>query len=176
MYMAINPQSRRQAVSAIQTIHVSDIDWSKPEWADKGSEALVAYAAGYELEIGPSPEKKGSWDWLCKVTAEISDTPEVLDMGTASSVSGAKRGAGNPANKDMRQRAKDRPKPQVKVAPVAEPVDMPAENAVEKVEQAVAAQMAKRKRSQKAVGAEMAASKSKRSRKPKAEQPEAVAA
>jgi hypothetical protein len=50
---------------------------------------------------------------------------------------------------------------------------MPAENAVEKVEQAVAAQMAKRKRSQKAVGAEMAASKR---RKPKAEQPEAVAA
>jgi hypothetical protein len=34
----------------------------------------------------------------------------------------------------------------------------------------------KRKRSQKAVGAEMAASKRKRTRKPKAEQPEAVAA
>jgi hypothetical protein len=157
-------------MSKFETIHVLDskdgpanVTWARPEWADKGSEALVAYVAGYELEIGPSAETKGKWDWLVRVTAEISETPEVLDMGTASSAAGAKRGASNPANADGRRRAKA-VKPVAKVEPVAEPKDMPAENTAEKVEQAVETQMA------------TARAKQPRRRRPKAEQPEAVAA
>jgi hypothetical protein len=90
----------------MSAIYAAEIEWSKPEWADGDSEALVAYAQGYELEIGPSRDRASKWDWLAKVTAEISETPEVLGTGTASSESGAKRAAAIAANRDMRERKK----------------------------------------------------------------------
>jgi hypothetical protein len=90
----------------IETVHVGDIEWSKPEWADPESQALTVITAGYELEIGPSVEQKGKWDWACRMTSQISESPELVNAGTASSASGAKRGAGTAANRDQRRRAK----------------------------------------------------------------------
>jgi hypothetical protein len=131
----------------IDCIHVGDIPWAKPAWADDTSQALVAHANGYELEIGPNSDNPKKWDWLCKTTAEISETPEIIDSGTASSPSGAKRGAGNAANRAQRERAKakaNEPKPEPE-PPTVSPADQPAENAVEKVEEAVAVEMAVQK-------------------------------
>jgi hypothetical protein len=149
-------------------IHVAQLDWAQPEYSDN-PEALGAQVNGLEFEVAPSPDQAKKFDWLVRVTAELSETPEVIDLGTASSVSGAQRGCGNAANTYQRARAKNRPT--VKIDPVVDPKEMQAENAVEKVEQALGAQML----DARAKMAEPVVAK-KRSRKPKAEQPEAVAA
>jgi hypothetical protein len=152
----------------------ANVEWKTPEWASPDSQALVAYAQGLELEIGPSAEFARKWDWACKLTAELSETPEILDSGTRSSVNGAKIAASNPANKYLRERYKNRPKPQVAKNPVADPKDMPAENAVERVEQALAAQMATKIQAD-GLSIEQAASKRK-VRKAKAESPKEIVA
>lgn len=150
----------------IETIHVDHLTWSKPEWAEPDSEALVAHAAGYELEIGPG-KGKNEWDWACKRTRELSETPELVAMGTAKSVSGAKRGAGTAGNNDQRLRAKAKVKTEgMPEFPEPEPEPGPTggemlDDTEKAVEQAMAAQKA--------------ATPKKRTRKP-AEQPETVAA
>lgn len=108
----------------IDTCHVDHLTWQKPEWADEDSEALIAHHAGYELEIGRSREWANKFDWSCRMTAAISETPELVDCGTAASVSGAKRGAGTAANNSMRRRAKvahaEKAKPEPKPEPEPE--------------------------------------------------------
>lgn len=89
-----------------QTIHVADLDWQLPDWSEEGSGALVAYSQGYELEVGPSVENPKCWDWLVKPSSAISEVAEIIDSGTAASVSGAQRAAGNVANRHQRERAK----------------------------------------------------------------------
>lgn len=137
----------------IDTCHVDHLTWQTPEWADEGSEALVAYHAGYELEIGPSGERANKWDWLCKMTAAISEPPELVACGTAASVSGAKRGAGTAANDDMRRRAKAAQEAPVKPEPGPEtdtPTGAEMLAGTEKaVEQAMNAKGAKAKRTRK---------------------------
>jgi hypothetical protein len=150
-------------------IHVDQIEWAQPECSDNPA-ALGAHANGYDFEVAPSADAKGKFDWLVRVTAEISEQPEVIATGTASSVSGAKRGGGNAANADRRRRFKEAPasKPNPVVDPISDPADMPAANPVEKVEQALGAEMA----AKEAVPAVRMATPKKRTRK----QPQVVAA
>jgi len=88
----------------VQTVHGHHLEWTQAESADSPEEQ-TAYASGYELSIKPGEEKK-SWDWSVKMTAEISETPELVDTGVAKSEAGAKTGAREATNRANRERVK----------------------------------------------------------------------
>lgn len=125
----------------VKIVHVGDIEWSKPEWADDDSQALTVIASGYELEIGQNVEDPKKWDWSCRMTAEISETPELVDCGTAASVSGAKRAAGTAANNDQRRRAKANAEARTKAQEPEEPEPQDAGEMLDGVEQQLAEAM-----------------------------------
>jgi hypothetical protein len=79
--------------------------WLKLEDHREGFGAIVS---GYELaaarEVGDDGKPTKRWSWMVKLTAEISETPEVYATGGAASEAGAKREASRRAREAQKAR------------------------------------------------------------------------
>jgi hypothetical protein len=80
----VNGDSRPKA----PTVHNDRVEWQPSETGD--ADSFDAVENGYLMTVW---KDDGDWFWLVKVTAEISETPETIDSGKASSMTGAQRGA-----------------------------------------------------------------------------------
>lgn len=104
----------------VSAIHVRDLAWHPAE-DDSGGRELIA--EGYLLSIAPEPEGK-RWSWIVRTTAEISETPEVIDAGTAKSEKSADWQTGIAANKALKARLKAEKPATVLKAPRKRPADL----------------------------------------------------
>jgi hypothetical protein len=111
------------AVSKPKTIHAKDLDWLPDEAG--GDDAVTARAEGYQLDVSrkfdddQKPSKE--WLWIVRMTAEISETPEVVDTGTAKSPNGGRIAAREALNRWRRSH----PDPETTAAPPKPPEPKP---------------------------------------------------
>src|SRR4051794_37678547 len=105
--------SSKEHRTAAPVVHVAQLAWAPDEAATPEEKGQAVVAHGYELTVRLKLDDEGKptrrWLWTTRMTSEISETPEILDVGEAASESGAKRAAANPVNAALRdQFARDR--------------------------------------------------------------------
>lgn len=81
-------------------------DWQDSETGNGGAEVIVAgYLLEYAPRLGDDGEPvKDKWFWAVHSTAEVSETPELIDTGDARSIDGARYGCGKTIRKLVRER------------------------------------------------------------------------
>lgn len=84
-----------------KTVHGPDIDWQPAEWTDEDQQGLTAIIEGIELSVY---RENKDWPWTVKLTSEVSETPEVVDAGTAKSQSGGQTACREALNRHRRSR------------------------------------------------------------------------
>src|SRR5689334_8681212 len=94
----------------VQKFEEQTMVWTQAEWDDETAEelkTLVVTGGGLELSVTPTewivdrdrqPKQVLTWEWLVKLTSEVSETPEVVDYGVSKSLRAAQRGARGAAN------------------------------------------------------------------------------
>ncbi len=89
-----------------ETVHLNQLDWSEYDAGKPGEEAVSVIAQGYELIVGHvlDDEQKptGAWSWVLRSTSQVSESPDVIDLGEARSMSGGQIAAKEALNRERR--------------------------------------------------------------------------